>query len=112
MNLSKIYENYSYISENSLCLYNFIEDYKKDSQAKYYENEDEIILEVKVEEGNKYNAYKKLYIDKKTLKPTKMEIEEVNKKMLVYILYNEIKINSINKEEVLAFKLNIIEENI
>lgn len=41
-----------------------------------------------------------------------MEIEEINKKMLVYILYNEIKINSINKEEVLAFKLNIQEKNI
>lgn len=41
-----------------------------------------------------------------------MEIEEVNKKMLVYILYNEIKINSINKEEVLAFKLNIQEKDI
>lgn len=41
-----------------------------------------------------------------------MEIEDINKKMLVYILYNEIKINSINKEEILAFKLNIIEENI
>ena len=41
-----------------------------------------------------------------------MEIEEINKKMLVYILYNEIKINSINKEEVLAFKLNIEEKDI
>ena len=34
-----------------------------------------------------------------------MEIEDINKKMLVYILYDEIKINSVNKEEVLAFKL-------
>lgn len=41
-----------------------------------------------------------------------MEIEEINKKMLVYILYNEMKINSINKEEVLAFKLNIQEKDI
>lgn len=95
-----------------MCLYNFIEDYKKDTSAKCKEQGDTIILETKVEDSNKYNVYKKLYIDKKTLKPTKMEIEEVNKKMLVYILYNEIKINSINKEEVLAFKLNILEENI
>lgn len=71
-----------------------------------------IILETKVEDSNRYNTYKKLYIDSKTLKPIKMEIEEINKKMLVYILYNEIKINSVNKEEVLAFKLNILEENI
>lgn len=62
--------------------------------------------------SNKYNNCKKLYIDKKTLKPIKMEIEDINKKVLVYILYNEIKINSTDKEEVLAFKLKIEEENI
>lgn len=94
-------------------MYNFIEEYKKDTNAKCKEEQDTIILEARVEDSkNKYNVYKKLYIDKKTIKPIKMEIEEVNKKMLVYILYNEIKINSINKEEVLAFKLNIIEEDI
>lgn len=94
-------------------MHEFIKDYKKDSNAKCEETEDTVILQAKVEEGsNKYNAYKKLYIDKKTLKPIKMEIEEVNKKMLVYILYNEIKINSINKEEVLAFKLKLQEQNI
>ncbi len=112
INLSKIYENYNYISDNSLCLYNFIEDYKKSKNSQCKEEKDVIILETKVEENNKYNVYKKLYIDKKTVKPIKMEIEDINKKMLVYILYNEIKINSVNKEEVIAFKLNIIEENI
>lgn len=72
-----------------------------------------VILETKVQDSNKkYNVYKKLYIDSKTAKPVKMEIEEINKKMLVYILYNEMKINSINKEEVLAFKLNIQEKDI
>jgi len=103
--LSKIYENYNYISENSLCLNSFIEEYKKSNNAKYDENQDCVILKLKSEDtNNKYSVYKTLYIDKKTLKPTKMEIEEVNKKMLVYILYNKIEINSINKEEVLAFK--------
>ncbi len=72
-----------------------------------------VILETKVQDSSKNsNVYKKLYIDSKTGKPIKMEIEEINKKMLVYILYNEIKINSINKEEVLAFKLNIQEKDI
>ena len=65
-----------------------------------------------VDSASKYNSYKKLYIDKKTLKPIKMEIQEINKKVLVYILYNEIKINSTNKEEVLAFKLKFEKENI
>lgn len=113
MNLSKIYENYQYISNNSLCLYQFIEDYKKDNNAKFEEDADTLILQTKVENStNKYNASKKLYVDKKTAKPIKMEIEDINKKMLVYILYNEIKINSINKEEVLAFKIDVQKENI
>ena len=113
MNISKIYENYKYISENSLCLYNFIEDYKKEEDTKCKEEGDMLILETKVQDtSSKYNVYKKLYIDSKTVKPIKMEIEDINKKMLVYILYNEIKINSIDKEEVLAFKLNIQEKDI
>ena len=69
-------------------------------------------MELKLEEENRYMAYEKLYISKKTLKPIKMEIEDINKKMLVYILYDEIKINSVNKEEVLAFKLKEQLDNI
>lgn len=113
MNLSKIYENYQYISNNSLCLYQFIEDYKKDNNAKCEEDLDTIVMQTKVENStNKYNANKRLYIDKNTLKPIKMEIDDINKKMLVYILYDEIKINSVNKEEVLAFKLDVQKEDI
>ena len=62
-------------------------------------------MQVKLEQSeNKYCVYKKLYIDKNTAKPIKMEIEDINQKVLVYILYNEIKINSINKGEILALK--------
>lgn len=110
--LNKIYENYQYISNNSLCLSSFIEKYKSSSNKKCEENDDTIIMELKVDEANKYVAYEKLYISKKTLKPIKMEIQDINKKMLVYILYDEIKINSVNKEEVLAFKLKGQVENI
>ena len=35
-----------------------------------------------------------------------MIVQDKNQKNLVYILYNEIKINSLKKEEVLAFRLN------
>lgn len=111
--LNEVYENYKYISENSLCLYNFIEEYKTSNYAKCEEKDDMLIMEVKVENNsNKYIAYKKLYINKNTAKPIKMEIQDKNQKMLVYILYNEIKINSISKEEVLAFKLNTQEQGI
>ena len=46
-----------------------------------------------------------LYIDTKTKKPTKMEIIDHTQNTIVYILYNEININCLQKEEVLAFKL-------
>ena len=61
---------------------------------------------------NKYIMYKNLYIDKNTAKPIKMEIQDVNQKLLVYILYNEIKIDSTSKEEILAFHLKTEEIDI
>lgn len=38
-------------------------------------------METKVENSTKYIAYKKLYIDNKTYKPTRMLIQDVNKKL-------------------------------
>ena len=35
----------------------------------------------------------------------KLVVQDKNQKNLVYILYNEIKMNSLKKEEVLAFRL-------
>lgn len=93
LNLSTTFENYSYIVENKLWLNSFIEDYKKRGNANMTVKENEIILEVKDEDGNKYNTYKKLYIDKKTKKPTKMIVQDINQKTLVYILYTEIEIS-------------------
>ena len=53
---------------------------------------------------NKYNTYEKLYIDRNANKITKLVIEDENKKSKIYITYNKIKIGSLNKENVLAFK--------
>jgi len=68
LGLSTTFENYTYVVENKLWLNSFIEDYKKYKSSKVTSKENEIILEVKDEEGNKYSIYKKLYIDKKTRK--------------------------------------------
>lgn len=69
LNLSTTFENYSYLVENNLWLNSFIEDYKKYSNSsKSTSKNEEIVLEVKLEEGNKYSTYKKLYINKKTRK--------------------------------------------
>lgn len=65
-------------------------------------------METEVENSNKYIAYKKLYIDNKTYKPTKMLIQDVNKKTIIYISYKEIEIDSLSKEEVLAFQVKNI----
>lgn len=110
LNLSEIYEQYEYISENSLCLYNFIEDFKASAESNVKENENEIIMNTKTKnDSNKYMMYKTLYIDRESLKPTKMEIKDINRNTLVYIEYNEIEINSTNKEEILAFNINNID---
>ena len=110
LSLSQIYENYPYLDGNELCLSNFFRDYKESQERTADEENDQIIMKTKTQ--SKYQAYKTLYIDKKTAKPIKMEIQDVNKKTLVYILYNEIKMNSINKEEILAFQLLPTKEEI
>lgn len=106
LNLSKIYEEYQYIANNALCLDSFIKDYQQNAGSKYEEKENQIIMKTQIQDSkNKYIVYKNLYVDKNTAKPLKMEIQDVNQKMLVYILYNEIKIDSTSKEEILAFNL-------
>lgn len=93
LSLSKIYENYPYVSDNNLWLSDFIKTYKEDENAIIKEEENQVIMQAK-REVNSSIIKKTLYIDKKTAKPTKLEVQDMNQKMLVYILYNEIKINS------------------
>lgn len=92
LNLSTIYENYEYISENSLDLSSFIETYQQDSNAELKEKENEIIL--KTSSGEKTRIERTLYISKQTGMPIKMEIEDTSKKVAVYILYKEVNVNS------------------
>ena len=106
LNLSTVYQNYQYMTENFLWLNSFIEDYKNSSNKKLYEENNMIIMEVTLQNNNQYVSSKKLFIDITTGKITKMIVQDKNQKNLVYILYNEIKINSLKKEEVLAFRLN------
>ena len=90
----------------------FIDDYKDSNESKMSENEDEIILETKLKNGNKYIAYKKLYINKQTGNPSKLEIQDITQKTTIYILYNEIKINNLQKEDILAFKVQDISNGV
>ena len=91
LNLSTVFENYQYISSNYLDLISFIKDYQKENKSKYEENENEIIMYTNSDLDK--TCKKRLYINKKTNLPTKLEIEWDNKKNKVYILYNEVKVN-------------------
>lgn len=92
LNLTKIYENYNYITENNLFLNTFVKDYKESEQSKIEEKNNEIIMKTNIKNNNKYLVNKILYIDKKSGKPTKMKIEDINQKLKVYIVYNEIEL--------------------
>lgn len=93
LDLETIYENYSYIVENQLWLDSFIKEFNESNKSEINVENNEIVLEIKNERISKYQVHKKLYIDKKTGKPTKMIIEDINQNKLVYILYTEIKIS-------------------
>lgn len=93
LNLTTLYENYPYAVSNDLWLSSFINDYQNDSNKKSSIKEGEILLEVKNETGNKYNLYKKLYIDTKTGKPTKLVVQDINQNTMIYISYTKIEIS-------------------
>ncbi len=87
LKLSSIFENYEYLASNDLDLITFIEDYKLDEKSNWEENNNQIILNT-----NKSGKEKKLYIDKESKKPSKLEINDINKNLKVYISYNEVDI--------------------
>lgn len=94
LNLNTILENYNYLGDNCLDLSSFIEDYKQDEKARYEETDTEIIMKASSNLENIYIQEKSLHIDKKTYKPTQMEIKDNKPKTTIYILYNEVKVNS------------------
>lgn len=109
LNLTTIYENYPYLTDNFLWLHSFIEDYKtaktNGKKTKLYEENNQIIMEAEVSKNTPYITSKKLVIDRITGNIQKLVVQDKNQKNLVYILYKEIKMNSLKKEEVLAFRL-------
>ena len=90
LNITKIYNEYQYMTDNCMDLNTFIESYKQKGEQEYKEKNNEIILETK-NENNPYTKYRILYISKDTGKPTRMEIKDNSKKTLIYILYKEVK---------------------
>ena len=93
LNIEKVYENYKYLTDNFFTLETFIKEYEqlKNNKTNLYEESENIIMEVEVNK-NKYVHKKTLYIDKNSLEPTKLKIQDINEENIVYILYNEIEI--------------------
>lgn len=91
LNLTNIYEDYKYVAENNLLLNKFVEDFKNSENSIKEESENEITLstDCKTKE-NKYQVKKRLVVDKKTNKPIKLEVQDINQNITAYILYNEI----------------------
>lgn len=112
LNLNKIYEDYSYIGSHELSLPAFIQDYEQNDKSRFYKKENTVILETEVKSDNKYTAKKRLYINNEKGKIEKMEIEDKTQDIRIYILYNEIEINELEKEEIAAFSINEIKTNI
>lgn len=107
LSLSKIYENYNYLNNNLLWLNYFLERYKEKYEVE--ENNEEIILKGNIE-GNNYKSM--LYINKKTSLPSKIEIYDNNNQNKIYIEYKEIKLNNIQENNIFAFKLKSIKEEV
>ena len=97
LGLSKIYENYTYLNDNVLWLNFFIESCNTNKYSTE-ETENTIVLSTKI---GKYNG--KLYINKKTNLPTKIEILDNSNQAKIYIEYKEIKLNNIQQDNILAY---------
>ena len=95
LKLSTLLENYNYLGNNCLDLSSFIEDYKKNEDSIFEENDEEIILNTNSNADNNYIQEKTLHISKQTYNPTEMEIKDNKQNTTIYILYNEVKLNSI-----------------
>lgn len=92
LNLEKIYKNYIEYFSNLLFLDSFskeLEVEKTDIDIK----ENSIILKLEYKQDSTYRKYSELELDKKTMKPIKLEVKDKNQKTIICILYTDIEIN-------------------
>ncbi len=104
LDLNKMWNGYEYVTDNCLDLNSFIEEYKANPSSSYEEKDEQIIMSLE-KENSKYTKYRSLYIDRKTGKPLKMEIKDDGKKLKIYILYKEVRLNNL-EENIIAFNRN------
>ena len=91
-NLSQIYNNNPYVSTNSLFLTSFIEGYRNAETKEIVEIDGKIQMSF-LSKINRYNYRQILYIDKSNLEPKKLQVYDINNELKVNIIYNEIELN-------------------
>ena len=91
-NLTKIYKDYPYISNNGLFLTSFLEEYRKAEEKEITEENGKIKMSYK-NKKTKYNNKQVLYINKSNLRPENLQIYDINNECKVDIVYNEIEFN-------------------
>jgi len=106
LGLSKIYENYTYLNANMLWLNFFIENCNTNKYT-IDETENEIILNTQIQKNNG-----KLYINKKTGLPIKIEIIDNSNQTKIYIEYKEIKLNNIQQDNIFAYVTKDIKKEV
>lgn len=92
LKLEKIFDNYPYIESNSLWLNSFISEYETSEARNIFKQDENIIMQTEIK-GDSKIKHKQLFLDAKTLKPTKLSIQGNNKNEIIYILYNKIELN-------------------
>lgn len=92
LNLEKIYKNYIEYFSNLL----FLDSFSKELEVKKTDidiKENSIILKLEHKQDSTYRKYSELELDKKTMKPIKLEVKDKNQKTIICILYTDIEIN-------------------
>ena len=89
-NLSKMYSNYPYLSDNVLWLSSFCDKYlNNQDKTSIYEEHEYVVMQVNSGVDSPFCVWK-LYLEKGSGKPKKMVVQDNNKNDIIYILYTEI----------------------
>lgn len=91
LEMEKVYQGYEEIFNNNLFLNTFSKDCRE-NDFNFYEEDKELILEVKLNNSNTYAKYKELHFNLQSNVPTELLIKDNNKKTSIRIVYNDIKI--------------------
>jgi hypothetical protein len=92
LKLEKIYEDFTPILNNCLFLSSFSEEYREALKIEQYEEDENIVIKIKLNKSTKYIKYKELYLDKKNGLPKKLIVKSSDKQIVSCIEYINIEI--------------------